>query len=441
MVQWLVTAYILCMGIAIPVSGWFVDRFPAKPVYLAALGAFTLASLLAGLPGGIASLIVWRCVQGFSSGVMIQLIQTILMREAGAGNRGRIMALVSIPSVIIPILGPVVGGVILQFLPWRWVFLINVPLCLSALALALPFLPSMPVVNKNKKLDVPGNILLAAGFCAMLMGISGLRGRAGTTGLILLACGIVILGVYTIYALKSSGEVTLDVRLFRIPSFLSCIILMFLYSAVSNGIVFVLPLYLQGTLGMTALMAGLMLAPQGLGMLVTRSWAGGATDKSDPRLVCLLGCVLMILGTLPFVLFGLGTGTAATIFAAISLFVRGMGLGIVMVPITACIYTGLTPAQIAEGTTAQRIFQQIGAAVGTVVMAIMLSEQSSSASGKSGAGALNSGIHFLAAPASYQAVFALSCLILAVMAIPLYFMVKKEKTEKQPSNEPICLTE
>jgi EmrB/QacA subfamily drug resistance transporter len=409
MVQWLVTAYILCMGIAIPVSGWFVDRFPAKPVYLIALGAFTAASLLAGLPGGIESLIVWRCVQGFSSGVMIQLIQTILMREAGPGNRGRIMALVSIPSVIIPILGPVAGGVILQFLPWRWVFLINIPLGLIALGLALPFLPAMPVVNRDKKLDLTGNILLALGFCAALMGISALRGTNRVTGVALLALGLVILAVYTVYALKSKGEVTLDVQLFRIPSFCSCIILMFLYSAVSNGIVFVLPLYLQGVLGMSALMAGLMLAPQGLGMLVTRGWAGKRTDKSDPRLICLAGMVLMIAGTVPFVFLHLGNVGAGvrpvftTAIAAAILFVRGTGLGIVMIPITACIYNGLDARQIAEGTTAQRIFQQIGAAVGTVVMAIILA----------GGGTC-----------AYAIVFALSCVILIVMAAPLVSMTK-----------------
>jgi MFS family permease len=361
-------------------------------------------------------------VQGFSSGVMIQLIQTILMREAGQGNRGRIMALVSIPSVIIPILGPVVGGVIIQFLPWRWVFLINVPLCAIALALAIPFLPSMPVVNKEKKLDILGNILLALGFCALLMGISGLRGGAQkVSGAILLAAGAVILALYTFYALKAKGEVTLDVKLFRLPSFASCIILMFLYSAVSNGIVFVLPLYFQGALGMSALWAGLMLAPQGLGMLVTRGWAGTQTDKKDPRLICLAGIVLMILGTLPFVFVRAGFKPAPTdtnmtmdIVTAVVLFVRGMGLGIVMVPITACIYTGLSARQIAEGTTAQRIFQQIGSAVGTVVMAVMLA-----------ANAGGSGSH------AYAAVFALSCLILAVMCVPLFYMAKTRKAAKQ----------
>jgi MFS family permease len=442
--QWLVTAYILCMGIAIPLSSWVVDRFPAKPVYLGALAVFTVASLAAGLPCNFALLIVWRCVQGLASGVGLQLVQTILMREAGPGNRGRIMAIVGVPAVILPILGPTLGGLIVAYLPWRWVFLINVPLCAVAILLTALLLPSLPVADPHKRLDVPGNILLAAGFCAALYGISSLSGSGRAAGLVALAIGVVILALYVAYALRRSCSKSrhsgldpeslpvslrteekilnqvqddgivkptfvttptpsvVNVRLFRRPTFSSSVLLMMLYSFVSQGSLFVLALYFQQSLGLSALMTGLMLIPQGLGMLVTRSWAGKATDKHDPRLVALIGIIPTLIGTLPFVflgLGGLGGGFAGYVLLFAALFVRGLGLGIIMVPITACVYTGLTPTQVSEGTTAQRIFQQIGGAVGTALMAIML-----------------------ACGLGYGWVYALCCLVLLIMLLPLRFM-------------------
>lgn len=158
--QWVVTGYVLALGIAVPFSGWMMQKYDGKGVYMGALGLFLLASLLAGLSWDVQSLIAFRVLQGFASGIIIPTLTALIAQVAGE-NLGRLMSVVGIPVVFGPIIGPVIGGFILQHLQWEWLFFVNLPIGIIALLIAQWKLPKFEAMNKSAKLDWLGIMLLA----------------------------------------------------------------------------------------------------------------------------------------------------------------------------------------------------------------------------------------------------------------------------------------
>jgi len=371
-VQWITTGYILVMGIAVPISAWLVNRFSGKSVYLTSLVIFLTGSVFAAFSWNIEVLIFSRILQGLGAGILIPTLSTVLVRYTGNAKLGRLMAIVSIPALIIPILGPVLGGLIVNKLPWQWIFYINIPICIAAVILAVKYLDKEEPVNKNQPLDVIGTLLLSSFFSILVIGISKLRtahGLGNISALTPLLIGLALFIAYIVYALNAKIEPVLDVHFFRLRNFSSSSVLMLVSGGILTGTLFILPLFYQQVQNTNAITAGLMLAPQGIGMLCTRGISGKLTDKMGSRVVVIISIIITIIGTIPFVFASSATGK---IFLAIALFIRGCGLGGVSIPVMVSIYDGLTKEQAAHGTTATRIFQQIGGSVGTAVLAIIL---------------------------------------------------------------------
>ena len=371
--QWITTVYILAMGIAVPVSGWLVNRFSGKTVYMISLAVFGAGSIGAVFAWNMESLIVWRIVQGAGAGILLPVMQTVLVRYSGGDKLPRVMAIIGIPTAIIPILGPTIGGLIVNYLPWQWIFIINVPICVIALWLGNIHMPSDTAVNKQQRLDLIGLLLLSPAFCLIIFGISALRSNAGNAvqrGIILLATGLFLLAVYCFYVLHSKKEAPLDIRQFRKKNFSASIILIFLFGMLSTGTLFILPLYFQQAYHVTAFAAGLLLAPQGIGILGTRTLAAKWMEKTGSRPVIFAGLICTLLGTVPLSVI---STEGNLLLPGIILLIRGAGLGLVMVPGMTSVYNGLEKKDIPQGTTSMRIFQQIGGAFGTAVLAIILS--------------------------------------------------------------------
>jgi MFS family permease len=282
------------------------------------------------------------------------------------------MAIIGIPAVIIPIIGHVIGGLIVNSLPWQWIFIINIPLCAIALILGQIHLPFDAAVDKQQPLDLIGLLLLSPAFCVLIFGISALRGGVSNaqSGIVFLMAGLILILAYCFYALRSKIEPPLNIRLFKYKNFSASVILIFLFGMFSTGTLFILPLYFQQVYQVSAFTAGLLLAPQGVGMLCTRSLSAILMEKIGGRPVLFTGLICTLLGTVPFSLF---FTEGNLILPVIILLIRGAGLGMVMVPVMTTIYDGLDKKDIPQGTTATRIFQQIGGAFGTAVLAIILS--------------------------------------------------------------------
>ena len=156
-IQWVSTAYLLAMFVAIPPSSWLQARWGGKRLWIAALGLFLLGSVLCAVAWDAPSLIAFRVVQGLGGGVMMPLMTTLIMQAARGQSMGRLMALIGLPASLGPILGPVIGGVILNWLEWPWLFLVNVPFCVVGAWLAWRILPQdRPAAGPKPTLDVPG---------------------------------------------------------------------------------------------------------------------------------------------------------------------------------------------------------------------------------------------------------------------------------------------
>jgi EmrB/QacA subfamily drug resistance transporter len=378
-IQWVTTGYLLALGIAIPVTGWLVDRFGGKHVWLVALAVFLLGSLAASVAQGAGELIAARVVQGVGGGLMLPVMQTVLMRAAGGRSLGRVTATIGLPVLLGPVFGPLLGGLIVEHLSWRWIFWVNVPFCVAGLVLAWWLMPA-DAGDRGNRLDAVGLALLSPSIAALLYGLSrvGLVGGVADALVLLpLAAGLVLLATFIVHALRDRAPL-LDLRLFRVSSFSTSTALMFLSGFVLYGALLLVPLYFQDVRGHDPLWTGLLLAPQGIGVLLSRGVAGSLTDRIGPRWVVTTGLALAAASTLPFALAD--AGTSEWVLAA-ALVVRGFGLGAVTLPVFATAYEGLDRARIPDASVITRAAQQVGGSFGSAVLALILVNQVTGAAG------------------------------------------------------------
>ncbi|MEV0841961.1 DHA2 family efflux MFS transporter permease subunit [Actinocatenispora sera] len=364
--QWATTAYLLAMAAAIPMMGWLTDRWGARRVWLATLLLFLVGSMLCGLAWSIESLIAFRVVQGLGGGLILPLVQAMLARAAGPRRMGRVMGLIGIPGQLAPILGPVLGGIILGSLGWRWIFLVNAPLCLLALALAFRHLhPAL--VQRPGALDGIGALLMVPATVAILAGLS-LIGDLLAVPIVLLAGGAVLQVGFVLHAVRRGDRALLDLRLFRYPSFSVATVMMFLSGACLYGPMLLMPLFYQQARGLPVAEVGWLLAPQGLGLMAGLWVAGRYADLAGPRIVALTGTVLAGSGLGTFVF---ADGASLTVLSA-ALVALGAGLGGIGVAVSATSYRDVEPASIPRATSLLTVVQRVGASFGTVVVALIL---------------------------------------------------------------------
>ncbi|MCP2342153.1 MDR family MFS transporter [Actinomadura rupiterrae] len=378
--QWVTTAYLLALSAAMPTLGWAQAVLGGKRLWITALGLFFLGSLLCAAAWDIRSLIAFRVVQGVGGGIMMVLMTTLIMQAAQGRDIGRVMSLITVPTALGPVLGPVLGGVLLHLGDWRWIFLFNIPFCLLGGYLAWRDLPadqSRPV--PRPRLDAVGMLLLSPGLAAVIYGLTQLAGPGGSTALTValpLAGGLALLLGYVWWALRRGPRAMLDLRLLRHRSLASSSALVFLSGAALYGTMLLLPLYWQQVRGQSALDAALLLIPQGVGTLLSRTLAGRYMDRFGSRPVALVSLAAALAATVPF---GFITASTSDLMLMAVLFVRGLGLGAAMIAIMGAAFVGLGREQIPAASSISRVTQQVGGSVGVAVLVMILQRASSGA--------------------------------------------------------------
>jgi EmrB/QacA subfamily drug resistance transporter len=368
-IQWVTTGYLLALGIAVPLSTWGLQRFGGKRLWMFSLTVFLTGSIGASLAWNAGSLIAWRVVQGAGGGLMLPVLVTLVMQAAGGKALGRTVTIVAMPALLGPILGPLIGGAILTHLSWRFMFWVNVPFCAVGLYLAARFMagdaPHFVRPEKKPRLDVAGLVLIAPGVSALILGLTNAGRAAGFAHLdviIPLLAGAVLIVAFTFYALRRARPLA------RRPV-ASASAVLFISGFALYGAMLLLPLYYQEVRGVSALVAGVMLVPQGIGTLLSRSVAGRLTDTIGARPVAVSGFVIVTLATLPFAIAG---AHANAWLLALWLVIRGFGLGAVTITVMAVAYLGLDRQEIAHSSVLTRTAQQIGGSFGTAVLAVIL---------------------------------------------------------------------
>jgi EmrB/QacA subfamily drug resistance transporter len=370
-IQWVVTGYLLALGVSVPLVGWLQGLLGGKRLWMAALAVFLLGSVLCAVAWDAPSLIAFRIVQGLGGGAMLPLITTIIVQAAGGANLGRLMAVAALPTALGPILGPVLGGLILGLGDWRWIFLVNVPLCLVGLVLAGLLMPR-DERGPRTRLDGVGLLLLSPALVGLLWGLSNVTGDGGfgrADVIAPLAIGAVLLAAFALWALRRGGRALVDLTVLRSRATWSATALMFLMGASLYGAMLLLPLYWQELRGDDALGAGLLLIVQGVGTLVTRFLAPRMMDVLGARGTAILGFALAAVATVPFAFAD--ASTSVWLLEAV-LLVRGFGLGLVVIPLMSVAFVGLERAEVPHASIVTRVAQQIGASVGVALLAVIL---------------------------------------------------------------------
>jgi EmrB/QacA subfamily drug resistance transporter len=378
-VQWVITGYLLSLAAVIPVTGWAARRFGAKRVYMTSLVLFTAGSALCAVAASTTSLVLFRVLQGAGGGMIMPVGQLIMAQVAGPKRMGRVMGIVSMPAMLAPILGPVVGGAILENLHWSWIFLVNVPIGAIALALAWRVLPKTDS-GAAGRLDVVGLGLLSGGSTAVVYGLSELGSNSSLTAPSVvwpIVAGLVLSGVFCWHALRIERPL-LDIRLYANRVFGAASLTTFGLGAALFGAMILVPLYYQEVRHESVIVTGLLTGPQGLGMLLVMPFMGRMTERFGGGRVAIVGVSVLSITTIPLAFVAASTSIVSI---SLVLLVRGVGIGFAFVPAMSAAFASLRPDQLSDATPQLNVLQRIGGAIGTAVLAVVL--QRASAGGHS----------------------------------------------------------
>jgi EmrB/QacA subfamily drug resistance transporter len=413
-IAWVVTAYLLAIAAVTPVTGWAARRLGTRRLYLISLVLFTLGSLLCGLAWSTTSLVVARVLQGAGGGLLMPVGQMITVRMAGRENLGRVMGVLGVPTVLAPVVGPTLGGFLLEQVSWRAVFLINLPIGVLALVLALRILPRDEGTS-TYRLDVRGLLLAPTGLALLTYGLSETASQPALLRaqvVLPVLVGICLLAAFAVHALKIEHPL-LELRLFGDRTYSMASIACLVNGAISLGGLILLPLYLQGVRGESAVRTGVLMAPTAIGVVLVMRRAGRLTDRYGGGRLAVIGTLVLAVGTFPFVFLD-----AHTSYPAIAgwLLVRGLGVGLVGMPLMAAALGSLDHSKTHDATAQLHVLQRVGGSLGTALFVVVL--QRSAVAGN-GAGAFGE---------AYLWVLVATLLSL----IPCFALMRLEKRRRLP---------
>lgn len=368
-VAWIVTAYALTLGVVIPISAWLSDRFGAARVYLVALAGFGAGSALCGLAWSLDSLILFRIVQAIPGGLLPPLSMAILYRIVPSGEIGRAMGMFGLGVVVAPAVGPTLGGYLVEYVDWRLIFLINVPISAVAAFAAFAVLPKFPPAGRPR-FDTVGFVTIAIGLFSLLLALS--EGSSWgwtsfpTVGLFCLSA--VMLALFVVIELEVDQPL-LDVRVFSNWQFTNSVLLIAVLSIGMFVVLFYVPVYLQRAQGAGALDAGIVLLPQAVAIAFLMPVAGLMYDRLGPRIPAVIGLGTCAFGN--FLLHDLTVDTPQHVIALI-LALRAAGMGLAMMPVMTGGLAALQPERVPSGSAFNNVTMQASAALGLAVIGAVL---------------------------------------------------------------------
>lgn len=370
-IQWVATAYLLGLAAALPLTPWLVRRLGAGRLWMYALAGFLITSAACAVSPSAVLLIGVRGLQGMAAGILVTSGQTVIGLLVGPERLGRMMATLGLVVGLAPVAGPSVGGFLLSHGTWPLLFWLNLPIGLIVLLLGMRFVPRGEQ-NQPPPMDWTGLALVSLGLPLLVYALTELSSPgnpAMTLNVVLAVIGIGAGIVFIWWSLRGKNPV-LQLRLAAHPVMASGLLSVLLAGASMFGAVLLLPLWFQIRLGASIASTGLLLIPLGLGTTVIIAVAGWLTDRYGGGVISLIGSLIVLVSTVPWVWLGPET---PMLFVQALLFVRGVGIGLSMMPAMSASYASVRPTDLGDATALANIVMRIGGAVGGSMCVIVLS--------------------------------------------------------------------
>ncbi|MDN5634155.1 DHA2 family efflux MFS transporter permease subunit [Brevibacterium sandarakinum] len=430
--QWLTSAFMLTMAVVIPTTGFLLQRFTTRQIFLAAMILFSTGTLICLVAPGFTVLLVGRVVQAAGTGIMMPLLMTTMMNVVPPHSRGRMMGRVGLVISLAPAIGPTMSGIVLDSLGWRWLFAIVLPIALVALGLGAKWMTNLGE-STHAPIDVVSVVLSVFAFGGIVFGLSQFGGGQGgdgggastTSAWTAIVAGLVFLALFAWrqLTLQKEDRALLDLRVFSAKNYVIAVVIMAVVSLAMFGTFSLLPLYLQNVAGLNATQSGLVLLPGSILMGVLAPIMGRIYDARGPRTLLIPGSVMIAASMFSYSMVGVGTPTWVLVVIQT---VMSLGLAASFTPLFSASLGSLEPKLYSHGSAALNTMQQVAGAAGTALLISIYSSalHSGEAAGRSVA---ESG-----APGAHNA-FLLAAIIALVPVVLSFFIKKPEDQEETPS--------
>jgi DHA2 family multidrug resistance protein len=375
-VEWILTAYLLVFGVVLPSSGWLADRWGSKTMFLMGLFLFTIGSFLCSLSWSIDALIAFRVVQGSGAGLLMPIGMAIITREFPPEKRGIALGFWSVAASASVSLGPTVGGYLIDHYAWHTIFDLNVPVGIMGIAVSAVVLRDRRVPDVGR-FDLLGFLSLTAFLTALLLALASGNSAwntGGWTSRFIVTCfAVAFVGLVVFLAVEVNARHPLiQMKLFRNFNFAVSNVVLFIFGVGMFGSNFLLPIYLQNSLGYTPLQAGLVFLPVGLLLGITAPFAGMFADRYDARVPIVLGLTLLGWTLYSFSSLSLFSERPEIIFP---LYVRGVAMGLLFSPLTAVAISEISNRQMAQASGLVNVIRQIGGSFGVAIFGTVLTRR------------------------------------------------------------------
>ncbi|WP_079478503.1 MDR family MFS transporter [Halobacillus salinus] len=367
-VGWIITIFMIAMGMTMPLTGYFGDRFGKKKVYITGLSIFIVGSICGFFSQNLSMVIISRAIQGIAGGLMLPIAMALIFNSFPRHERGLATGVYGIAAMVAPAIGPTVGGMLIQYVDWPWLFALNIPFGVTGLILSSRFLERTET-DPEKRFDYGGFVIVTLGIGAVLYALG--RGRTpeklfDTLNISLVLAGLLMLVVFVFFENRQKDPL-LNLSVFKVPTYAVSIVCT---SAASIGLfsgIFLLPLLIQEVYGMNEVLTGLLFLPAAAASGIFMSIGGNILDKKGPKYVVPPGLLIMASSTI-----GLGFIKLSTPYWLILILntIRGMGMGMSNIPATTSGMNAIDDKLVAQGSAMNNIIRQISSSLGIVFFSI-----------------------------------------------------------------------
>src|SRR5699024_998684 len=367
-VSWVLTIFMVAMGMAMPLTGYFSEKIGKKNLFIMGLSVFITGSLLGSLSWDLGSIIFFRAVQGAAGGVMIPLAMALIFEVFPKYERGKAMGVYGIAAMVAPAIGPTLGGLIVDHFHWRWLFLANVPTGLLGLVMSVRYLEK-PARNPDKKFDLLGFITVTLGVGSILLAFNRMQDLDQLTNpfnLFVAAFGLVCLALF-VNVSKRKDDPLLELSLFRVAPFALSVWISTVGTIGLFTSIFLLPFLIQSVYGYSALVTGLVLIPSAALTGVFMNIGGRIHDRKGPKAVVPFG--LAITSVMMFMFFFVTVDTSLWVIVVL-MALRGIGMGFTNIPSNTTGLNAVSDEFITQGSTINNVVRRMGSALGVVFISI-----------------------------------------------------------------------